>query len=217
MASAKGQIELVLFDLGGVLVRLGGISAMQGLASTGAEEELWDRWLACPWVRSFQRGQCQPEDFASGVVADLALAISPAEFLERFQRWPEALFDGAVELVNMVRSQVRVGCLSNTNAVHWEQLRGRFGARPAIRCRLPVPRDGVTEAGPGDFQRVSSVAGCPNEHIVFLDDGATNVDQAIAMGFQARTVNGVDQAAAALVELGVLRPGQPSRASDGLT
>ena len=57
-----------------------------------------------------------------GVVSDLALAISPAEFLERFRWWPEGLFDGAVELVNTVRAQVRVGCLSNTNAVHWDQL-----------------------------------------------------------------------------------------------
>ena len=88
MPSAKGQVELVLFDLGEVLVRLGGIGAMQGLASTGAEEEVWDRWLACPWVRSCQLGLCQPEDLASGVVRDLALAISPAEFLERFQRCP---------------------------------------------------------------------------------------------------------------------------------
>ena len=64
------------------------------------------------------------------------------------------------------------------------------------------------------FERVSSVAGCANENIAFLDDSASNVDQAMGMGFQARKVNGVDQATAALVELGVLRPGQASRASD---
>ena len=127
MASAKGQVELVLFDLGGVLVKLGSTDAMQGLASTGSEEEWWDRWLACPWVRSFQRGQCQPEEFAAGVVSDLALAISPAELLQRFRCWPEALFDGAVELVNTVRAEVRVGCLSNTNVVHWDQLRDSWG------------------------------------------------------------------------------------------
>ena len=127
MTSRKAQVELVLFDLGGVLVRLGGIGAMQGLASTGSKEELWDRWLACPWVRSIQRGQCQPPDFAMGVVPDLGLAISPAGILERFRWWPESLFDGAVELVNTVRARVPVRCLSNTNAVHWVQLRRSWG------------------------------------------------------------------------------------------
>ena len=56
MASAKGQVELVLFDLGGVLVRLGGIGAMQGLASTAAEEEVWDgRRLSGQSVRWLRR------------------------------------------------------------------------------------------------------------------------------------------------------------------
>ena len=127
---------------------------MQGLASTGAKEELWDRWLACPWVGSIQRGQCQPEDFASGVVPDLGLAISPAEFLERFQRWPESLFDGAVELVNMVRARVRVRCLSNTNAVHWDQLRRSWGLDQLFDVVLLSHEMGLLKPEPGIFERV---------------------------------------------------------------
>ena len=213
MTRGRGQVELVLFDLGGVLVRLGGLSAMQGLASTGSEEELWARWLACPWVKSIQRGQCQPEDFAVGVVSDLALAISPAEFLERFRSWPEGLFDGAVELVNTVRAQVRVGCLSNTNAVHWEYLRGRWGLDELFDIVFLSHEMGLLKPDREIFERVSALAGCANEHIAFLDDGASNVDQALGMGFQARKVNGVDEATAALGELGVLQPCQPRRAS----
>ncbi len=41
MTGGAGEVELVLFDLGGVLVRLGGLGVMQGLASTGSEDELW--------------------------------------------------------------------------------------------------------------------------------------------------------------------------------
>ncbi len=186
MTSSKAQVELVLFDLGGVLVRLGGIGAMQGLASTGSEEELWDRWLACPWVRSIQRGQCQPADFAIGVVSDLALSISPAEFLERFRCWPESLFDGAVELVNTVRARVRVGCLSNTNAVHWDQLRGGWGLDRLFDVVFLSHKMGLLKPEREIFERVSSVAGCANEHIAFLDDSASNVEPALDMGFQAR-------------------------------
>ena len=213
MTRGTGQVELVLFDLGGVLVRLGGLSAMQGLASTRSEEELWARWLACQWVKCIQRGQCQPEDFAVGVVSDLALAISPAEFLERFRSWPECPFDLAVELVNTVRVQVRVGCLSNTNAVHWEYLRGRWGLDELFDIVFLSHEMGLLKPDPGIFERVSAVAGCANEHIAFLDDSANNVAQALGMGFQARKVNGVDEAKAALGELGVLRPDQPSRVS----
>ena len=213
MAGDNREVKLVLFDLGGVLVRLGGLSAMQGLARAPSDEELWDRWLACPWVRSMQRGQCQPDDFAVGVVSDLALTISPTEFLERFRWWPEGLFDGAAELVNTVRGRVRVGCLSNTNAVHWDQLRASWRVDQLFDVVFLSHEMGLLKPDREIFERVSSVAGCANEHIAFLDDSANNVDQAVSMGFQARKVTEVDQARAVLVELGVL-PGHASRASD---
>ena len=162
-------------------------------------------------MRSIQRGQCQPEDFAVGVVSDLALAISPEQFLERFRSWPESPFDGAVELVNTVRDQVRVGCLSNTNVVHWEHLRGHWGLDELFDIVFLSHEMGLLKPDREVFERVSPVAACANEHIVFLDDGASNVDQALCMGFQARKVNGVDEATAALVELGVLQSGQPRR------
>ncbi len=213
MAGDNREVKLVLFDLGGVLVRLGGLSAMQGLASAASDEELWDCWLACPWVSSMQRGQCQPEDFAVGVVSDLALTISPTEFLERFRCWPEGLFDGAAELVNTVRGRVRAGCLSNTNAVHWDELRASWRVDQLFDVVFLSHEMGLLKPDREIFERVSSVAGCANEHIAFLDDSANNVDQAVRMGFQARKVTGVDQARAALVELDVL-PGHASRASD---
>ena len=214
MTTGEGQVELVLFDLGGVLVRLGGVSEMLGLASTASDEELWARWLACPWVRRLQRGQCQPEEFAVGVVSDLALAISPAEFLERFRCWPDALLDGAVELVNIMRTQVRVGCLSNTNAVHWDRLRGSWGLDQLFDVVFLSHEMGMLKPDREIFESVSSVAGCPNENVAFLDDSPSNVDQALRMGFQARKVKGVDEATEALVQLGLLQPGQPSRAID---
>ena len=111
--------DFVLFDLGGVLVRLGGVVAMQRLAGMTTEEEVWRRWLTCPWVRRFERGKCGPDEFATGLVAEWGLPIEPDGFLTQFRTWPEALFPGAEELVNEVRSQIPVGCLSNTNIVHW--------------------------------------------------------------------------------------------------
>jgi hypothetical protein len=49
-------IDLVLFDLGGVLIELGGVAAMMELAGIDTDDELWLRWLSCRWVRTFERG-----------------------------------------------------------------------------------------------------------------------------------------------------------------
>ena len=67
---------------------------MRELAGIDSDEELWARWLGCPWVQRFEAGRCTPEEFAAGVVADWELALAPAAFLEAFGGWPEPPFAG---------------------------------------------------------------------------------------------------------------------------
>ncbi|MGH9065956.1 MAG: hypothetical protein ACRD0J_00290, partial [Acidimicrobiales bacterium] len=50
-----GAYDWVLFDLGGVLVRLGGDGSLEALCGLRGEA-FWARWLTCPWVRDFERG-----------------------------------------------------------------------------------------------------------------------------------------------------------------
>ena len=61
------EIDYVVFDLGGVLVRLGGVTWLQELAGAQDENEAWSTWLRCPWVRTFERGECSAEEFATGL------------------------------------------------------------------------------------------------------------------------------------------------------
>lgn len=113
------RVDLVLFDLGGVLIEVAGVRAMLELTGIESEEGLWRRWLACRWVRRFESGGCSAAEFAAGVVADWQLELSPAAFLEAFQDWPTGPLPGAAELVAQTRASVATGCFSNTNALHW--------------------------------------------------------------------------------------------------
>src|ERR1700753_2924272 len=113
------RIDLVLFDLGGVLIRPGGVASMRALAGIDSDEALWERWLACRWVQRFEAGSCSPEEFADGVVGDWGLSLEPAAVLGGCGRWPEPPFDGALELVDEVRATVPTGFLSNMNSFQW--------------------------------------------------------------------------------------------------
>src|ERR1700677_827346 len=113
------RIDLVLFDLGGVLIRPGGVASMRALSGINSDEALWTRWLSCQWVRRFEAGQCAPEEFAAGMVADWELELEPAAFLEEFGRWPEPPFEGALELVDEVQAAVPAAFLSNMNSLQW--------------------------------------------------------------------------------------------------
>jgi glucose-1-phosphatase len=202
----KPEIDLVLFDLGGVLIRLGGgVDAMKRLAAIETAEEVWRRWLSCEWVRSFERGTCSPGEFASGVVDDWGLSISPTAFLEQFRGWPEDLYDGARELLEKTRRTVPIGCLSNTNALHWADHSAKWALDGYFDHRFLSYEVGLVKPDREIFEHVCMRLDLRPERIVFLDDNALNIDQACALGFQAYRVRGPGEAREALEELGIVR------------
>jgi glucose-1-phosphatase len=196
-------IRVVLFDLGGVLVDFGGVEPMRHYSGIDSEEELWARWLACPWVRTFERGGCSAESFAAGVVADWGLRLSPGEFRSGFRNWVGGPLPGAEALVREVRARRTVGCLSNTNRIHWED-RGSLWLVDVFDHRFLSFEMGLVKPDPEVFCHVCEALNVAPEDVLFLDDNAPNVEAAHAAGMQARQTRGVDQARAALVEAAVL-------------
>jgi HAD superfamily hydrolase (TIGR01509 family) len=199
-----GSIDVVLFDLGGVLIEFGGVTAMRELTGIRSDEELWRRWLGCPWVRDFERGRCSPNDFASGVIRDWGLSVNTETFLDAFRSWPRGPIPGAVELLQSVRRTIPVGCLSNTNTLHWNDHARHWTIFDAFEFRFLSFEMGLIKPDREMFDRVSELLRAPPERMLFLDDNALNVNGAVAAGFHAIRVTGVDEARGALVDSGIL-------------
>lgn len=197
-------VDLVLFDLGGVLLELGGIEAMGEMAGIDDDEEIWRRWLACPWVRRFERGGCTPEEFAAGVVDEWALPVEPAAFLASFATWPRGPYPGAVELVAEVQALVPVGVLSNTNALHWEQHGQMLSFLDGFDHRFLSFELGLLKPDRDLFERIALLVPFAPHRVLFLDDNQVNVDGARAAGFGAARALGPDGARTALAAAGVL-------------
>jgi putative hydrolase of the HAD superfamily len=198
------SVEIVLFDLGGVLLEVGGVAPMRELSGIETDEELWARWLGCRWVQQLETGRCTPEEFAAGVVSDWELAVAPAEFLATFGAWVNQPFAGASELLAETGDAVRIGCLSNTNAFQWD---AHFGALPlidAFEFRFLSFELGQVKPDRAIFAAVAAGLPASPDRVLFLDDNAVNVEGAEAYGFAARHVRGVGEARQALIETGVL-------------
>ena len=204
MPKKSAAIDIVLFDLGGVLIDFAGVEPMKQLAGIDTDDELWQRWLTCRWVRTFERGQCSADDFASGMVADWNLPIAPDEFLEQFRSWPGRVLPGADVLLDRVRATAPAGCLSNTNALHWDHNFERWPILDSFDFRFLSFQLGIVKPDRELFERVATLLPVPASRVLFLDDNAVNVEGAIAAGFVARHVRGVDEARLALVAAGVL-------------
>jgi FMN phosphatase YigB (HAD superfamily) len=198
------DIDIVLFDLGGVLFDPGGVGPMRTLSGIDSDDELWSRWLGCRWVRSYERGHCTADAFAAGVVEDWALDITPEDFLAAFRNWPRGPFDGAEALVADVRTVMPTGCLSNTNALHWDAHFTRWPVLHELDYRFLSFELGMVKPDPEIFGAVAARLPALPARVLFLDDNLVNVDSAADAGFIARHTRGVAEARDALIALGVL-------------
>ncbi|MEN8183567.1 MAG: HAD family phosphatase [Myxococcota bacterium] len=206
-------IRVVLFDLGGVVVELGGVGELGALVGESREEEIWRRWLSCPWVRRFERGHCTTDEFARGMVESWELPLQPGEFLEAFRRWPRGLLPGAESLLASLAGSVHRACFSNTNALHIDHQHDAFRLRALFDEHFYSNRIGLVKPDAEAYEHVVAALGCAPEEILFLDDNQINVEGARAVGLDAHQVRGVEASRALLTERGILEPGSRAGAS----
>jgi putative hydrolase of the HAD superfamily len=197
------DFDYVLFDLGGVLIEVGGVRAMGDLAGIADDREVWRRWLTCPWVREFERGRCSVKEFADGFVADWELAIGAEEFAEAFRLWTRGPFDGAHELLESTHQYVRTACLSNSNAIQWPEY-VRSGITDHLDLLFLSHELDLIKPDREIFDHVLGATGSPADRLLFLDDNELNVVAARAAGITAVEVRGVDEARTALLRFGIL-------------
>lgn len=207
--SSRTAVELVLFDLGGVLIEVPGVEAMIELTGIDSPEEVWRRWLSCRWVRLFESGGCSETDFAVGLIEDWQLPISERDFLESFGSWATRPISGAEDLVAETAAAVPVGCLSNTNALHWEQQLARWPMMQLFGHTFLSFQTGFVKPDRQAFDHVVSAAGIQPNRILFLDDNVINVEAACQAGIRAVHTVGVENARVHLRYAGVLPTRHP--------
>jgi glucose-1-phosphatase len=198
-------LRVVLFDVGGVLVRLQGIGPLlEWMSHRIGVEELWRTWLTSPAVRAFETGRMQPDEFASVLIRELGLGIEPRVFLESFAQWPAGLFPGIPELVARIPPRYTKALLSNSNAVHWPRVVGEMGLGEMFEHRFVSYLTGHIKPDRAAFDHVVESLGCAPGSILFLDDNLVNVESARAVGMRAAVATGTDGVAQALAEAGIL-------------
>lgn len=196
--------DVVLFDLGGVLVELTGVPTMGTWAAIDVDDELWHRWLTCPWVRRFERGECSADDFARGMVDSWRLPVAPDVFLESFRIWPRGLFPGARELLEALAPGLERACLSNSNELHWPRARDEMELGTLLDRHFVSHEIGMVKPDAEIFEHVVESLARPPDRILFLDDNQLNVEAARAAGLSAERTLGVESARRALAERGLL-------------
>ncbi len=196
------KYKVILFDLGGVLLKLRDPISTFGLQID--ETEFLQTWIMSPAVRALESGQIDGEEFAQRMISEMELPMSWQELLKRFDNWPDGLYPKAIDLLGRIPSRYSCAILSNTNAVHWQQVNvpGNFGSR-FDRYFLSF-ESGLLKPDPDSFLEVIASYACRPEEILFYDDNPLNVAAAGNAGMASFRIRGPDELEIALINAAVI-------------
>lgn len=201
----SAAIDVIVFDLGGVLVELQGLDVLLGAPQdTPHTEAFWHDWLLSPAVREFEAGRMTAETFAAALVSELDLPLTPEQFLANFLRWPRGFFAGAIALLQTLSVRHPLAVLSNTNALHWARFAAEPGFLPALSHSFLSFESGLLKPDAECFAHLTDTLGVAAPRILFLDDNRLNVEAARRFGLQAEQALGVSGARQVLSTRGLL-------------
>ena len=200
--SGSNEYKVILFDLGGVLLKLR--EPISTFELQIDESEFLRTWIVSPSVRALESGQIDGEEFSKRMIAEMQLPMSWQELLKRFDNWPDGFYPKAIELLARIPLRYSCSILSNTNVVHWQQVdvAGNFGNRferyfLSYETRLLKP-------DPDSFLQVIANYACRPEDILFYDDNPLNVAAAANVGMDSVRIQGADELETDLIAAGII-------------
>lgn len=200
----RHPFDVILFDLGGVLIELTGSARLLEWAThLKSIDQLWQFWLTSPIVRSFETGRSTSEQFATTLIAEMGLEVSAEQFLAEFTGWPTHPYPGSQALLKELAEHYRLGCLANTNELHWKRISEEMGLLDLFHVTLASHQIGVLKPDQEAFLYSVEKMRAEPERILFLDDNLLNVQAAQAVGMAAYRVQGLAESVAKLRELGI--------------
>jgi putative hydrolase of the HAD superfamily len=185
--------ELLLFDLGGVLVEFSGPKELgKHLRWPSTPETILERWIQCPHTAEFERGRLTPSIWAERFITEWDVDLSPNEFLGKFTTWSRRVLPGAIELLAALRRRYRLAALSNSNELHWARNTNELRILEEFEFAISSHEVGFCKPDPAIFRLALDRAGVPSKAVVFFDDLAVNVSTARSVGLRAYQVHGVE-------------------------
>jgi glucose-1-phosphatase len=172
------------------------------------DEEFFRFWSQAKCAHEFHCGRRTPEEFAWQAVRELGLPVTSERFLAEYRTWLRGPYPGALELLEGLRPQYRVACLSNTDAVNVRKFDEEIQLQNWFDECFYSNEMGVRKPDPEAYLRVSKSLEMPPNEIAFFDDSLECVTGAIVVGMHGHHVTGFGHLRIRLSELGIL-PGGP--------
>ena len=195
------SIDVLLFDLGGVLVEFSGVHDLAVLLQGRfSESEIMEQMSHYLPSELFGLGKLSRAEFGNRFVKDWGLDLTPEDFLREFQSWSKCLYPGAVELLTLLRPRFRLAALSNSNELHWERNTNELGVNDLFEVAISSHQVGLYKPDPQMYLTALDRLGVLPDRVMFFDDVSANVSAASALGIRAYQVDGLEGVQSRLIQ-----------------
>ena len=178
------MIRNVVFDVGGVLVRLRYQPFIDYLSEAGIDMTDLPAWLTKVDLAAHERGEMSGEELLGRVAA---MAARPLDTAELVARWLD-MFDRSPEMLDLASSLMRrhrVYLLSNVGDLHWRHLNAEYGLETVAHGVLTSFEAGAVKPQAEIYREAERRFALDPAATVFIDDLPPNVAGAQACGWHA--------------------------------
>lgn len=193
MPRSPDQVELVVFDLGRVLIRLAAdrpdAASMAEVDLPSLSDSTWKRWET---IRDqHETGGIGFDQFAAKM-SEIS-GLDREQHARLYEAWLRGPFPGIEDLIDTLRSRsIRLACLSNTNDFHWDLMTAPTGTNALpmdkLHHRFASHLIGVAKPDAAIYEHVERETGAAPGAILFFDDSSPNVEAARARGWRAELI-----------------------------
>jgi len=178
------MIRNVVFDIGGVLLRLRYQPFIEYLAGAGIDMTDLPAWLERVDLAAHERGEITGDELLGRIAA---MARRPLDADELRARWLD-MFDRAHEMFELaagLKDEYRVFLLSNIGDLHWRHLDARYGLDALTHGVVASFRVGAIKPSAAIYREAEQRFELDPAATVFVDDLPPNVAGAQACGWRA--------------------------------
>ena len=200
------SIDVLVFDLGNVLIDLGDGSYLKhilNLPEQTSEADAWEIWLSSLAVKRFDSGRVSLSKFLEQFAEETGLPTD-GNFEERFKAWPKAPFEGVDSLLSQLPPNLHLAVLSNTNSAHWPRLMDEMSLSGRFHSYFASHLTGFVKPESDIYTHMLNCLGVNGERVLFIDDNQINVDGARACGICSEKAKGLDQVKQVLAQYHIL-------------
>ncbi|NWF94248.1 MAG: HAD family phosphatase [Syntrophaceae bacterium] len=191
MKSKKRLIEVILFDLGNVILPFNHYQIAEKLSRHSQKEEFQNPDKIFSFLFDFERGAVNGYEvgkvssiqFFQSLKESLHLSLSFEDFLPIWNDifWEDA---GVSEIIRSLKGRKRLGLISNTNPLHFDYILTKFPIVKAFDQWILSHEVGFKKPAIEIFQKAIEWASVSPEKIVLIDDIRRHVEVAISLGMQ---------------------------------